>query len=102
MACGPKVRAVASGACGFGTELRSLYVSGQAPPLRASMRIKPAVFASSIVMATAAQFVFMAPTLSQQQRQAAERLVQYPVRGTRGAVAAGSSYSTEAGMRMYY
>ena len=31
-----------------------------------------------------------------------DRLVQYPVRGTRGAVAGGSDYATDAGMRMYY
>jgi gamma-glutamyltranspeptidase len=37
-----------------------------------------------------------------QQRQAPERLVQYPARGTRGAVAAGSNWATDAGMRMYY
>jgi gamma-glutamyltranspeptidase/glutathione hydrolase len=29
-------------------------------------------------------------------------LVQFPVRGTRGAVAAGSNYASDAGMRMYY
>ena len=37
-----------------------------------------------------------------QMRQAPERLVQYPARGTRGAVAAGSNWATDAGMRMYY
>ncbi|HVW85365.1 MAG TPA: gamma-glutamyltransferase [Bryobacteraceae bacterium] len=36
------------------------------------------------------------------QRQTPERLVQFPVRGTRGAVAAGSNYASDAGMRMYY
>jgi gamma-glutamyltranspeptidase/glutathione hydrolase len=37
-----------------------------------------------------------------QQPQRQERLVRLPSRGTRGAVAGGSEYSTEAGMRMYY
>jgi gamma-glutamyltranspeptidase/glutathione hydrolase len=40
--------------------------------------------------------------LAAQMRQAPERLVQYPARGTRGAVAAGSNWATDAGMRMYY
>ncbi len=37
-----------------------------------------------------------------QKQQPPEPLVQFPIRGTRGAVAAGSPYATEAGMRMYY
>jgi gamma-glutamyltranspeptidase/glutathione hydrolase len=37
-----------------------------------------------------------------QQPQRQERLVRLPSRGTRGAVAGGSEYSTEAGMRMYH
>src|SRR5215475_998062 len=36
------------------------------------------------------------------QRQPANRPVRLPSRGTRGAVAAGSEYATEAGMRMYF
>lgn len=52
---------------------------------------KPAVFTFLIVALSFAQ-----------QRQAPERLVQYPVRGARGAVAGGSNYATDAGMRMYY
>ena len=36
------------------------------------------------------------------QRRATEPLVRQPVRGTRGAVAAGSDYATSAGMRMLY
>jgi gamma-glutamyltranspeptidase / glutathione hydrolase len=36
-----------------------------------------------------------------QQRQP-ERQAQFPQRGTHGAVAAGSGYATDAGMRMYY
>src|SRR3974390_1508628 len=36
------------------------------------------------------------------QRPAPERLVRLPSRGTRGAVAGGSEYATEAGMRMFY
>jgi gamma-glutamyltranspeptidase/glutathione hydrolase len=35
------------------------------------------------------------------QRQPANRTVRLPSRGTRGAVAGGSEYATEAGMRMY-
>ena len=37
-----------------------------------------------------------------QQRQPPARLVRSPSRGTHGAVAAGSEYSTEAGMRMLF
>ena len=37
-----------------------------------------------------------------QTRQAPERPVRQPVRGVHGAVAAGSEYATEAGMRTYY
>src|ERR1039458_2072517 len=37
-----------------------------------------------------------------QQPQRQERLVRLPSRGTRGAVAGGSEYATEAGMRMYH
>ncbi|MBZ5582096.1 MAG: gamma-glutamyltransferase family protein [Acidobacteriia bacterium] len=36
------------------------------------------------------------------QRRPTERLVRSPSRGTHGAVAAGSEYATEAGMRMYF
>lgn len=36
------------------------------------------------------------------QRQPANRTVRLPSRGTHGAVAAGSEYATNAGMRMYY
>ncbi|MGD1070338.1 MAG: gamma-glutamyltransferase [Bryobacteraceae bacterium] len=53
--------------------------------------IKPAIF--TFLLASAA---------FSQQRPAPDRLVQYPVRGTRGAVAGGSNYATDAGMRMYY
>jgi gamma-glutamyltranspeptidase/glutathione hydrolase len=37
-----------------------------------------------------------------QQRQPPARLMRYPSRGTHGAVAAGSEYATEAGMRMLF
>jgi len=37
-----------------------------------------------------------------QRPQEPDRLVQFPERGTRGAVAAGTNYATEAGMRMFY
>src|SRR6266571_4425155 len=36
------------------------------------------------------------------QRQPPNRPVRLPSRGTRGAIAAGSEYATEAGMRMYF
>ena len=36
-----------------------------------------------------------------QQSQRQDRLVRLPARGMRGAVAGGSTYATEAGMRMY-
>src|SRR5579872_5913151 len=36
------------------------------------------------------------------QRQPSNRPVRLPSRGTHGAVAAGSEYATEAGMRMYF
>ena len=36
------------------------------------------------------------------QRQPANRPVRLPSRGTRGAVAGGTEYATEAGMRMYF
>jgi gamma-glutamyltranspeptidase/glutathione hydrolase len=55
------------------------------------MTFKPAVFS----------FVIIATAFAQQPRTP-ERLVQYPVRGTRGAVAGGSNYATDAGMRMFY
>jgi len=55
------------------------------------MTFKPAVFT----------FLIIATAFGQQPRTP-ERLVQYPVRGTRGAVAGGSNYATDAGMRMFY
>src|ERR1035438_4909024 len=55
------------------------------------MRLKRAIFVLSIVVIALAQ-----------EKQAAERLVQYPVRGLKGAVAGGSPYATEAGMRIFY
>ena len=36
------------------------------------------------------------------QRQQQERPAQFSARGTHGAIAAGSGYATDAGMRMYY
>ena len=57
------------------------------------MRMKPAVFVLSVSIAALAVA---------QEKQAAERLVQYPMRGLKGAVAGGSPYATEAGMRMFY
>jgi gamma-glutamyltranspeptidase/glutathione hydrolase len=59
--------------------------------------MKPAL----IIILTAAALFLQTPATAQRSTQP-ERLVQYPVRGTRGAVAAGTTYATEAGMRMYY
>src|SRR5215472_14582024 len=44
-------------------------------------------------------FAFLAPA---QRFREFERPVKFAVRGTRGAVAGGSDYAVEAGMRMYY
>lgn len=43
-----------------------------------------------------------APAQQQQQRRPSEPMAKYPARGTRGAVAAGSEFSAEAGMRLYH
>ena len=51
---------------------------------------------------TLAVLFVLALTLAAQMQQQPERLVQFAARGTRGAVAGGSNYATEAGMRMYY
>jgi len=53
------------------------------------MRLKLALF-----------LLVIAAALFAQQRR--EPPAQYPARGTHGAVAAGSGYATDAGMRMYY
>src|SRR5262249_28095377 len=50
-------------------------------------------------------FVVLVPLVSALAtfaQPAQERLVQFPARGTHGAVAGGSNYATGAGMRMYY
>src|SRR5580658_10915021 len=60
---------------------------------RVTMRLKPVFFSLLAILAAAGLF-------AQQQRR--EPPAQYPARGTRGAVAAGSGYATDAGMRMYY
>jgi gamma-glutamyltranspeptidase/glutathione hydrolase len=57
------------------------------------MRLKPVFFSLLAILAAAGLF-------AQQQRR--EPPAQYPARGTHGAVAAGSGYATDAGMRMYY
>jgi len=61
--------------------------------------MKPALL---IAFACAAALWLESPVTAQRPPQQPERLVQYPVRGTRGAIAAGTTYATEAGMRMYY
>src|SRR5579863_4558913 len=59
------------------------------------MRFHPAVIVSAVFGLS----IF--GVVSAQQR-AAERPAQYSARGTHGAIAAGSGYATDAGMRMYY
>ena len=52
---------------------------------------------------TKALFVLvLAVTCTAQTRREPERPLRQPVRGVHGAVAAGSEYATEAGMRIYY
>ena len=59
------------------------------------MRLKPVFFlVFAVVALTVGQHL-----LAQQRR---EPPAQYPARGTHGAVAGGSGYATDAGMRMYY
>ena len=49
----------------------------------------------------AVAFAALTTVVFGQTRQQPQRLVRLPSRGTRGAVAGGSEYATEAGMRMY-
>src|SRR5215831_2068577 len=46
--------------------------------------------------------ILAATAWGQQQRQQVERPVKWANRGTRGAVAAGTDFATDAAMRMYY
>lgn len=59
-------------------------------------------FALSLSLAAGASLSLAAGVLFSQQRNIPERLVRNPVRGTHGAVAAGSDYSTDAGMRLLH
>lgn len=54
------------------------------------MKLRLAVLSAMVAMAASAQ------------RQPPNRPVRLPNRGTRGAVAAGTEYATEAGMRMFF
>src|ERR1700758_2811465 len=54
------------------------------------MKLRLAVLSAVVVMTGSAQ------------HQPPNRPVRLPSRGTRGAVAAGTEYATEAGMRMYF
>src|SRR5579862_6872523 len=54
------------------------------------MTLRMAVLSATLVAASWAQ------------RQPPSRPVRLPSRGTRGAIAAGSEFATEAGMRMYF
>src|SRR5271157_297172 len=55
------------------------------------MKLRLAVLLAALVAAAPAQV-----------RKATERPVRLSSRGTRGAVAAGTEFATEAGMRMYF
>lgn len=58
---------------------------------------------TALVLAlTAAAAAWLELPASAQRTTQPERLIQHPVRGTRGSIAAGTAYATEAGMRMYY
>src|SRR6185437_9625668 len=60
------------------------------PARERSMKIR---FVLALLLATGGLFA---------QRNIQERLVRFPARGTHGAIAAGSDYSTDAAMRMYH
>src|SRR5215831_7003627 len=47
-------------------------------------------------------FLLMLGAMAWAQRRPADPTVRLPSRGLRGAVAGGSEYATEAGMRMYF
>jgi gamma-glutamyltranspeptidase/glutathione hydrolase len=64
------------------------------------MKLKSAGFYSFILGSSLVVLLAM-PAIFAQQRQP-ERPAQFSARGTNGAVAAGSGYATDAGMRMYY
>ncbi len=59
------------------------------------MRFHPAFLISAVLGLSLFGVVFA-------QQKAPERPAQYSARGTRGAIAAGSGYATEAAMRMFY
>src|ERR1022692_4388687 len=59
--------------------------------------MKPRILLLTAVLVGAGAMVAVS-----QSRQAPERPVRQAVRGVHGAVAAGSEYATEAGMRTYY
>src|SRR5438270_10659510 len=64
-----------------------------APPIpynKINMRLRFAAFLLALV------------AIAWPQRGPTTRPIRMPSRGTRGAVAAGTEYATEAGMRMYY
>jgi len=63
------------------------------------MKFKPAVIVSSVLGLTLFSAAFFSSALGQ---RAPERPAQFSQRGLHGAVAAGSGYATDAGMRMYY
>src|SRR3954470_8944626 len=65
--------------------------------------MKPALPQRNLMKRTRVLIVFALAALSvAQTRREPERPLRQPVRGVHGAVAAGSEYATEAGMRTYY
>src|SRR3954470_21166081 len=65
--------------------------------------MKPALPQRNLMKRTRVLIVFALAALSvAQTRRELERPLRQAVRGVHGAVAAGSEYATEAGMRLYY
>ena len=56
----------------------------------------------TVMRSAAAALVLVIAGLSPAQTRREERPLRQPVRGVHGAVAAGSEWATEAGMRIYY
>src|SRR5258706_783280 len=64
--------------------------------------MKPALRRSLMKPTKALMVLALAVSCAAQSRPQQERSLRQPVRGVHGAVAAGSEYATEAGMRTYY
>src|ERR1035437_1443226 len=72
------------------------------PPWPAPCRVPIPYNGIHMKLRLAVSVAVLAAVVLGQQPQRRERLVRMPSRGTRGAVAGGSEYATEAGMRMYF